>query len=257
METTINPYPISNSRLNAFKRSPKHLLHYLSKNQVETPAMKFGKAFHMQLLEPDKFQATYIAAPAADRRTKLGKEIFEQFVNDHQDRIIITSDEMDQINEMQDAVMSDPMAADLINNLLTRESDRTWINEETLMPMRGIIDGVGLDYMLDLKTCPDADFKRFQDHAWNMGYHRQAAIYLDSEKYKSQFYIIAVEKDAPYGVSIHEVMPRLLKQGMSEVVSLIEEYRNWVDMGMLNVGYNWKNLTGIFEMDLPKWMQQV
>lgn len=255
MEPKINPYPISNSRLNAFKRSPKHLLHYLTKNQTETPAMKFGKAFHMQVLEPDKFQATYIVAPAADRRTKLGKEIFEQFVNDHQDRIIITADEMDQINEMQEAIMQDAMAADLINNLQIREDDRTWINESTMLPMRGIIDGVGTNYMLDLKTCPDADAYRFQSHAISMGYHRQAAIYLDSEQLKKDFYIIAIEKDAPYGVSVHELDLRLIQKGMDDVIQMMEEYRNWVEMGMPEVGYNWKNLTGIFKMDMPQWMQ--
>ena len=251
----MNYFPISNSRLNAFKKSPKHFIQYLTDKQPETAAQRFGKAFHMYILQPEQFVTAYAVAPPTERRSKLGKEIYEQFMVDHVGKDIITTDDMDSIHRMADALQQDTMANELITNLIHRENDRQWMNDETMTPMRGIIDGVGSTYMIDLKTTADADPFNFYNTAIRSGYHRQAAIYLDSDTEPMDFYIIAVEKDAPFGISIHELDYDLIMKGRDEFIRLIEDLKSWIELGSPNVGYSWRNPTGIFKMTTPKWME--
>ncbi|KKK91128.1 hypothetical protein LCGC14_2716080, partial [marine sediment metagenome] len=60
----------SNGRLNYFMRSPAHMKSYLENAQAETPAMVFGRAAHMAILEPDVFGSTYDAVSQCVAETK-------------------------------------------------------------------------------------------------------------------------------------------------------------------------------------------
>ena len=52
------PY-ISNSQLNAFKRSPAHWLHYITEKRAQTPAMLLGSVCHLLALQPESFEKKY------------------------------------------------------------------------------------------------------------------------------------------------------------------------------------------------------
>lgn len=66
----------------------------------------------------------------------------------------------------------------------------------------------GGNIIVDIKTTADAEPKAFSKQIANLNYHLSAAFYLDGvtavtgEKY-DKFIIIAVEKEPPYGVSVH------------------------------------------------------
>ena len=254
----MNPYPISNSRLAAFKRSPKHLVHYLTQKSEPTPAMLFGSAFHAYLLQPEKFDSLYAVAPQVDRRTKEGKAIFDEFhfmVTDA-NMDIITHQDMEKIKEMTDSVMSDPIAGELIRSATSREVDRNWTNSVHEIPMRGIIDGIGNGFMFDVKTCQDAQPQKFARDAFYSDYHRQAAIYLDSQDDDStEFYFIAIEKDRPYGVSVHRLSEHLKEIGKKQYLDAIIEYRSWVDAGLIAAGYDYWHYSGIHELEAPAYIK--
>lgn len=247
-------YPISNSRLTAFKRSPLHLIHYLTKPKESTPAMAFGSAFHAYLLEPDKFNSLYAVAPDVDRRTKEGKLEFDKFVYESDGKTVLTNSDKTKIVNMADAVYANPIAAELMSQLTATEVNREWISDGLKMPMRGIIDGIAPTFMLDIKTCTDATPKKFQDYAWNMSYHRQAAIYLDSDHSFKNFYFIAIEKDAPYGVSVHPVSQRMIDKGREIYLDQLIEYKSWADNGCPVSGYEYNSVYGTFEWDLPTYL---
>lgn len=254
----MNPYPISNSRIAAFKRSPKHLVHYLLHKPEPTPAMLFGSAFHARLLQPESFDKLYAVAPDVDRRTKEGKELYAQFqytALDH-NLDIISGQDLSKIDEMVDSVMNDPIASELIRSATGREVDRLWTNSVHELPMRGIIDGVGNGFMFDVKTCQDAHPAKFGRDAYYSDYHRQAAIYLDStEDNTTEFYFIAIEKDRPYGVSVHKVSEHLQELGRKQYLDAIIEYRSWVDAGMPLSGYEYWHYSGIHDLEAPNYLK--
>lgn len=260
METTtpINPYPVSNSRLNQFELSPKHLLWYLNNRPEPTPAMKFGSAFHMRLLQPELFNDFYSIAPNVDKRSKIGKEIWEQFSTANTNKESISTDDVNRIDAMIEAINDNAHAADLINNLTHREVDSMWIDAVTKAPMRGIIDGIANDYLIDVKTCANARPDKFQRDAWNMNYHRQAAIYMDSyEIPKRDFYFIAIEKDAPYGVSVHRLSNELIEIGREKYRKLLVEYQVWIEMEMVRSGYEHWTISGVNDFDVPYWVKNI
>jgi len=247
-------YPISNSRLTAFKRSPLHLIHYLTKPKESTPAMTFGSAFHAYLLEPDKFNSLYAVAPDVDRRTKEGKLEFDKFVYESDGKTVLSNSDKSKIVNMTEAVYANPIAAELMSQLTATEVNREWISDGLKMPMRGIIDGIAPDFMLDIKTCMDANPYKFQRDAWNMNYHRQAAIYLDSDHSILDFYFIAIEKDAPYGVSVHKVTNSMLDKGREIYLDQLIEYKAWADAGCPAAGYEYWHYSGTHEWELPTYL---
>lgn len=248
-------YPVSNSRLSAFKRSPKHLLHYLQNRNQQTPAMAFGSAFHAFLLEPDHFHSMYAVAPEVDRRTKDGKAAFEAFsyLALEEGKEIISSFDLYKIEQMTASVMANPIASELIRSAIAKEKTIEWTNEDTGIPMKGIIDGIGTEYMFDVKTCQDAHPAKFARDAYYANYHRQAAIYMDShaEQKMTDFYFIAIEKEEPYGVSVHRCSEYLLELGKKQYLDSIIEYRSWVEGGMPEAGYEYWHYSGIHELDSP------
>jgi hypothetical protein len=253
--TTEQVYPVSNSRLSAFKRSPKHLLHYLINRPEPTNAMAFGSAFHAFLLQPEIFDSIYAVAPEVDRRTKDGKAAFEAFsyLAAEEGKTIISSFDLYKIEQMASSVMANPIASELIKSATAMEKTVEWTNEETGIPMKGIIDGIGTEYMFDVKTCADADPGKFARDAYYSNYHRQAAIYMDShsDKKMTDFYFIAVEKEEPYGVSVHRCSEYILELGKKQYLDAIIEYRSWVDGGMPDAGYEYWHYSGIHELDTP------
>lgn len=256
MITKETAYPISNSRLTAFKRSPLHLIHYLTRPKESTPAMEFGKAFHMALLQPDLFPASYVVAPSFDKRSKEGKDRWAEFqASLKDDQNTVSLDDYNKIQRMVDAVMNNGFSADLITNLIEREKEVTWSDSETDLPMRGIVDGISSAYIIDIKTCADADPNKFQRDAVNLSYHRQAAIYVDSQPNPLDYYLIAIEKDEPHGVSVHELSPELIEVGRSNYRFLLNEYRNWVEDGCAPYGYEYWHFSGIHKFEPFNWMK--
>jgi hypothetical protein len=241
-------FPVSNSRLTAFKRSPKHLIQYLTDKKPATPAMEFGKAFHMALLEPELFSDSYICAPEVDRRTKEGKELYLKFVANQPANInIINSDDERKLAQMIESIMTNPIASELLAECDKRETSVLWDNLDFMIPMKGIIDAHCTDYIIDIKTCADAQPDKFQRDAYFSDYHRQAAIYMDAIPTAKEYYLIAIEKEAPYGISVHRMDQTMIDKGRDQYINLINEYRNWVDLGCPNSGYEYWHAFGIHE----------
>jgi hypothetical protein len=193
--TAEQAYPVSNSRLSAFKRSPAHLITYLTTDKIQTPAMAFGSAFHMALLQPDLFPSSYAVAPDLDRRSKEGKLQYDKFVYEADGKTVISTADYAIIDEMLQATMANTIASELLSSCKQFEAEFSWNNADTGTPMRGFIDAIGPNYIIDIKTTTNADPQSFQWDIFRNYYHRQAAIYLDAidADFYMDYYIIAIE----------------------------------------------------------------
>ena len=73
---------ISSTDLKHMVKSPAHFRYWKDNPQEDTPALLFGRAAHKYVLETYDFFTEFAVAPNVDRRTKDGKQIWNDFVAD-------------------------------------------------------------------------------------------------------------------------------------------------------------------------------
>jgi len=189
-------------------RSPAHLKAWLTAPPEQTPAMRIGTLTHLAVLQPDLFGSTTAVAPIVDRRTKEGKSIWEQFQAQNTGKEIITNDEREQLTAMRDSVRIHPAASALLGE---GTAEVSVFNQcaETGLPLKARMDWVRENAIVDLKTTEDASPAGFAKSVSNYRYDLQAAHYRRMLKLQGRgdlpFYLIAVEKEAPFAVAVYRL----------------------------------------------------
>ena len=129
----------------------------------ETPALAFGTLVHTVILEPDLANATYAIAPKVDRRTKGGRQEWDDFVQVNADKTPVTVEDWNKAWAMQEQVMAHPSAAYILKRKNSKvEHAAIWADQETGISCKAKIDffapGVGKQkpIIADLKTTMDA-----------------------------------------------------------------------------------------------------
>ena len=235
---------ISLSALKAFARSPNHYIQYCHTRREPSPAMTLGSAIHCAILEPQELDKRYAFLPKINRRTKQGKEAFDQFQELHAGKEILPQTEYEKLLLTRDAVSRNPAAAGLLKQALGFEI----VREEVIYgntPWKGIADIVGPDFVADLKTAKDASPEGFQRAAHNLMYHEQAAAYRKLFKVP-KFYWIVVETDAPWNVSVYVQAEEAYKKADYRLKRLVDRWEKWDGEPQ---GYT----KGIEVLNLPSW----
>ncbi len=216
---------LSYSSLKAFGKSPNHYLQYINREQVTTPAMIKGSAFHCLTLEPLKFNEQYAVAPKVDRRTKAGKETWANFSSENEAKEIITTQDYHDIVKMSEGFYGYEHSASLITN----EVEEHIKGKIEGLEFHGYADIVGDYFIADLKSCQDASPDKFMRDAFNYDYDLQAAIYLELTK-KDRYYVIPIESSAPYNVAVYEMSQEMIEAGRKKLFQLIEKFKEWDGM---------------------------
>ena len=165
--THINYYNdteyVSNSMLNNLTgKSPEYFRFMMDNPQPATPAMKFGSAIHMNVLQPEEFNKHYVVSPKFDKRTKQGKADYAEFTNNNMFKTVISENEYELIEQMTSKLMRDSDAKTLLNGGF-KEQIIAWENQEHDVKCRGMLDvyreDVGI--IVDLKTTQDSSYYGF------------------------------------------------------------------------------------------------
>ena len=106
---------ISRSELWHIRESPQKFKYYKENPPEPTPSLLFGQVFHKMLLEPVTFDDEFVVVPEVNRRTKDGKQMWEDFVADHEKQTIIPDEMYAKAKEMCEAVNREPLAVKLLN----------------------------------------------------------------------------------------------------------------------------------------------
>jgi len=166
----------------------------------ESPALLEGRLQHTVFLELNKFDEEFVIQPNVDRRTKAGKEEYEDFLATIGDRQPIKQDQFDTCMARRKVV----------EEYIPKESDQVelticfmWNNQ----PCKGKLDWhTGTD-VWDLKTCRDASPRGFKNAINTFKYHQQAAFYLAGCRAvglpTEKFYFLAQEKPHPYPYAVY------------------------------------------------------
>lgn len=242
---------VSKSILDKIAKSPLHAKAYIEEGLPEpTPAMLFGTAYHMAVLEPERFANTYVVFEG-DRRTKQGKADYESLIT--AGASIISRSDLDAITAMSMAVRNHPDAGPLLQGGLP-EASIFWKDQDTGIEcrcrpdyMRGSIPDCPADTLVDLKSCEDASPAAFARSVHNYRYHVQAAHYMHGACV-GRFVFIAQEKKPPYAVAVYELDEDAIKQGLALRNRDLQTYASCREFNIWP-GYP----AGIQTLSLPKW----
>lgn len=151
----------------------------------DVAAVDIGDAFHAYLLQPERFAAEYITAPNVDRRTKVGKEEYSDFLNRAGGKTVLSDDDSRKLALMRESALAHPTARKLVEAAGDVEASIYWIDPDTGLLCRcrpdKLVDAHRI--ILDVKTCADID--RFGTSVNDYRYHVQDPFY--SEGYERHF----------------------------------------------------------------------
>ncbi|MCK5316275.1 MAG: PD-(D/E)XK nuclease-like domain-containing protein [Anaerolineales bacterium] len=255
------PY-FSNSGAKEVLRSGAHYQAYLKKDwNDDTPAQIIGRAIHMAILEPDDFWKVFTEEPKLDyekyanpRGTKAYKEEVG-FIREKGLRVL-TSDDLEHVNEMKVAVLAHPKLNKVITATGRAELSVVWDDPETGVRCKSRIDWHTPTYaggaVLDLKSTDDASPGAFERAIFRWGYHRQGAFYLRGARevglLTARFAIAAVEKPKPHGVILYRLRDEAIRLGEVQLDFALARYKQCHDSGV------WPCYTeDVVEIGVPKW----
>lgn len=224
---------IGKSGLDLIHQSPAHYwAKYLDPNRVRdepTPELLLGSLVHTAVLEPHMMAEEYAVAPKVDRRTKLGKDEWDTFCQMNQGKAVITQDQWDIAQRVRDAVYKHPAAKELLEMPGVVELPLLWsmpvtlsTGDTTMVQCKAKPDKrLHQNIILDLKTTKDAKPSNFGRSVVNYRYDVQSAWYRAGHQYAigadiEAFVFIAVEKEAPFGVSVMYVPEPVFELGAAK-----------------------------------------
>lgn len=177
----------------------------------EKPALRFGSAVHLALLEPQEFLKRYRQEPDLRRNTNLYKEWKEATLLEQPDAVLVSSDEMENLKGMIDSVLAHRDASAML---------RKGIPERSIYQTM-VVDGMEVQVkcrpdwlhengdVIDLKTARDAGFHGFRRQVFDKLYHVSAAFYLRvaelelGRKQDRCYWWVAIEKTCPWDVCVY------------------------------------------------------
>ena len=201
---------LSNSNISTLLKNPANL----RRKQENIPAFLVGGYFHTAILEPDKLNSFKIVE-ASTRNTKKYKELSGG-------EMCLLQSEVDQVELMQEAVMSNDVCKDLISPLLGKyEYETPGITELFGNMWKGKADIINHDekLVIDLKTTGDID--RFQWSAKKFNYDSQAYIYRELFGYEMLF--IVIDKKT-HQIGMFDCSPKFYETGKDKVKKAVEVY---------------------------------
>ena len=242
--------PLSYSALKAFSESPNHLVSYWNRERESTPAMIKGSLIHTLILEPEKFESSYAIWKGGRR---AGGE-YTTFCELNASKEIIKPEDLDEVTPIAELARKNILIKNLKGTELLIEWDFAGV------PFKGFVDGYGDGFILDIKTTSDASPKAFLRDFVKYKYYWQAALYLHANRALNlagdlpDFFIVAVETNAPFNVQVYKVAPEFIDKGFTEVAKYVQAFKDWNgEPG----GYEFFNPlaeSGVLTLNLPEWL---
>lgn len=191
----------------------------------ETHALNFGSAIHLALLEPSVFLKRFALEPDLRRNTNLYKEWKEAVLLSDPSAVIISQDDMDNLQGMIESVMAHPEASAMLRKGIPERSIYQHI--EVQFPEGGstkLEAKVRPDYLhengdiIDLKTTRDVAYRQFcrQMHEYHFdlsfAYYREIVNWEFGKKDRHCWWI-CLEKEPPFEVAVYRADHTIMDHG--------------------------------------------
>lgn len=252
--------PLSYSSLKAFQKSPQHFVEYRTQKKEPTAAMAFGSLVDCLILTPDDYSFKFAILPECDRRTKAGKEIFENFCQENKGRSFVSKSDDELAKFLAKKTFDNAKAKELLSRVVRTQDRMQWIHKPTGLPVVAYKDMTGDSFIGDLKTANDGSPNKYSRSAIDLGYPIQAGCYLNGEKtllgkYPDFFHLV-VETVAPYNVSVYKMTNEFIEYGKNIFDDLMQQVKFCAENDLWYQGYEFHSATGYHHLDLPGWMKK-
>ena len=227
----------SHSSLDLFRESRERYamlrIHRNVKAKPATVAQEYGGECHVYVLEPELFASHFEVGdgpinPTTGRpygRTSQKYTAWAESVG----RPVITSERLEELEAMRAGIMRNEFARDALESPGLVERVFHWEDELTGLPLKCRPDKL-LDsgLVVDLKTSSrDISPDGFARTIEKMGYHRQAALYLDGLDANgiaaTNFAFIVVDTEFPHECAVHEIGERSIEAGRRQNRRTLDE----------------------------------
>lgn len=214
---------ISKSRLALMSVCPQYFKWCEDNPQEPSGDLIIGSAFHKLLLEKDDFTNEFAVLPTdIDRRTKIGKEMYAQFLQDNEGKDLIAQLDFEMIWDMCESVLSNKYASQLLKG--KHEQSMYFTDEFTGIQCKIRPDTykvIGDKVIItDFKSCKSAVAEDFMRDMIKYHYDLQAYMYrlgvsivLGVPIENVSFVFVAVEKKPPYLMAMYEVTQDIFDRG--------------------------------------------
>lgn len=231
------------SSLKEMRKSEKHYLHELDKDQERKDAFDIGNAFHYRILEPHRYTDDVVVMPELNLRTKAGREEKQRIIDENPGKAIIKAYDDYRIKQMSHAVKRHKVAQPFLSNATMKEVVMVWEEGEILCKAKLDMVVEHPDYGLiiaDLKSTMCASHSAFAMSVAEYGYFLQAAFYMKGAVANGlspkSYWWIAVEKEEPYGVGVYRCHNDDLHSGIQIYKSFLERLTDARNTGRF-IGY--------------------
>lgn len=169
-----------------------------------TKNAEIGKASHIAILKPDQWSDLVAILPFDDFKTKAAREARD--MARAAGKIVLKTEAAAEVLAMSQALHRHPVASELVQRG-TAERAYVWQDPQTNIWLKAKPDYMRPKALVDLKTAPSANPAAFSYHLYSMGYHQQAAWYLDgveavTGERPDRFVFIVQEREPPYLVTV-------------------------------------------------------
>ena len=207
---------VSSSGLKKVAESPLHFLWHISGEvpDEDTEPLRFGRAAHMMILEPEKFRELYVVQPDfGAMQSPKNKAIRDEWrAGLPADAVIVTQKDLDSLTYMVESLMSHPQASNFF------KAGRPEVTGKFTDPTTGIRCRIRPDYLtqmsdgglflFDLKTTRMDTKGLFANDAAKRKYPMQLAFYRDgiaqiTKKQLQAVALVAIEKNPPYSCWVY------------------------------------------------------
>lgn len=203
-------------------KSLAHYRHERDHPRKVTRAMDVGTVAHMVLLEPETLRTRVVVSPYDEFRTKESKEWRAK--QQARSLVVLKREEMDAVDNMVTAAREHRLYPKIFGSAGGMREVSVFVRcSVTGLVRKARFDRVPRgNALVDIKTTVDASQEGFGKIAWNLGYYRQAAWYLDCwnaampDDPREAFGFFCIESEAPHVTAFWNCPPDLIEVGRRE-----------------------------------------
>lgn len=254
---------LSNSAIGYYLKSPRLYGMWLSGQWTPevTKPMRMGSA--VDGLICGTFGQEMAVRPNVDRRTKVGKAQYQEFLDTLGEREEVTEEEYQAAAAMARAARDHMGVRALLDNPEVTFQTTYFCELENGVAWKGKLDGYTPRHVIELKTCVPPDrFARhgedFAGHAARRGWYRQAWLYrrlaamhegVPDEDVRHT--TICIGNQSPHDVHLYEYEEDFLQMGGAELQVAAQELITRRDLGALDIID-----TDITTLGVPPWLRR-
>ena len=202
--------------LKVFLKSPRNFFFESLSGKKNEISLSLGLCIYEKMLNKQLFEEKYITSPKFDRRTKVGKDEYEKFINVHsQGKIIMPEETSALINNTVTNIIINKHFYDKITDADYGKSCYI-IDEKTGLNVKLRLDVFFENkYVLDFQNSKESSPKQFQIEVDYNNHSLTAAFHEDFLGIKDYIFI-SCENKAPYQTCLYTLSKKRTNLGRKD-----------------------------------------